>query len=103
LKGLRIAVVSVALAALSPHVQAATCSEEIDLLARQYALATDRPRAEPPSGAVERPATGSAELSAAKRNEMQGLLDAARAANAQGEEAKCFERLSEARAIPEPG
>ena len=52
---------------------------------------------------AERPSQGAAELGAAKRMQMQSLLNAARAAERQGREAECFERLGEARAIPEPG
>jgi hypothetical protein len=49
------------------------------------------------------PVTGATELSAAKRMQMQALFDAARAAQAQGREAECFERLGDARALAEPG
>jgi hypothetical protein len=42
-------------------------------------------------------------LVAAKRAQMQGLLDAARAAGKRGDEKECLERLALARTIPEPG
>jgi hypothetical protein len=139
---------------------AASCREEVALFAQQYNLAADLPRAEPPAGAAEAPATqesrgvppsdslsrsggvvappegsgrtvvieppaaGTApmpttpalrphtsqqpstrpsELSAAKRTQMESLVQAARAAEAQGKEAECFERLVQARALAEPG
>lgn len=63
---------------------------------------TMTPPAVPPHTA-EGPATGSAELSAAKRTQMQAHLDAAREAESRGDEKACFERLGEARAIAEPG
>jgi hypothetical protein len=139
---------------------AASCREELALFAQQYNLAADLPRAEPPAGAAEAPATqesrgaspsdilsrsggvvappegsgrtvvieppaaGTApmpttpalrphtsqqpstrpsELSAAKRTQIESLVQAARAAEAQGKEAECFERLVQARALAEPG
>jgi hypothetical protein len=63
---------------------------------------TPSPPAVPPHTA-EGPSAGSAELSAAKRAQMQAHLNAARAADARGDEKQCFERLGAARAIPEPG
>jgi hypothetical protein len=56
-----------------------------------------------PPQTAERPSQSPTELSAAKRMRMQSLLDAARAADREGREAECFERLGEARAVPEPG
>jgi hypothetical protein len=49
------------------------------------------------------PSTSPSELSGAKRAQMEGLLQAARAAEAHGKEAECFERLVQARALAEPG
>ena len=43
------------------------------------------------------------QLNAAKRAQMQSLLDAARDAERRGDATECLERLSRARAIPEPG
>lgn len=63
---------------------------------------TPTPPAVPPH-AAEGPSKGSAELSAAKRTQMQTHLSAAREADARGDEKACFERLGAARAIPEPG
>ena len=63
---------------------------------------TPSPPAVPPHTA-EGPSAGSAELGAAKRAQMQAHLNAARAADARGDEKQCFERLGAARAIPEPG
>jgi hypothetical protein len=70
--------------AVAARVEAATCAEEIALFAEQYGL----------SGVP---------LSPTKRARMEALLNAARAADQQRKTAECFERLSEARAIPEPG
>ncbi|HEX2113975.1 MAG TPA: hypothetical protein VHM01_06180 [Alphaproteobacteria bacterium] len=108
-KPIWLVAVGVAVVAFAPQLEAATCSEEIDLLASQYALSTKLP--ESPSGAAGEAATppgaqapaGAAALPASKRRQMQVLLNGARAADQQGKEAECFERLSEARAIPEPG
>lgn len=146
----------VAALAVSSAARAQSCAEAIETFARQYALATELPRAEPPSGAVERPATedsrgvppeslsrsggviappgegrgrviepprtdgdgmrtappmppqtsqapstGNTEIGAARRAQMQGLLDGARAAERQGNEAECRDRLDEARRIPQ--
>jgi hypothetical protein len=138
-------------------VRAQTCDNEIALLAQQYALSTDLPKAQPepgqssgsvgvppqdlaksggvvapPDGArgrvldpprqddpmvttpEVRPQTQSGEspssektprsaLDAAQRAQMQGLLDAARAALKRGDEAECLDRVARARTIPEPG
>jgi hypothetical protein len=46
---------------------------------------------------------GTEEMSGTKRLHMQSLLNAARAAQREGKETECFERLGEARSIPEPG
>ena len=157
--GKRIIIVGVLMLAAAPcPLQAASCAAEIDLLAKQYDLQTELPRAKPPAGTTpeapattesrgvppealsqsggvieppeqgrtvtiepprtgdtmptappvppqtaERPSQNPTALSAAKRMQMQSLLDAARAADRQGREAECFERLGEARAVPEPG
>jgi hypothetical protein len=42
-------------------------------------------------------------LDAAKRSQMQGLMDAARQEERRGNEKECLERVAQARAIPEPG
>ena len=63
---------------------------------------TPTPPTVPPHTA-QGPSSGSAELSAAKRAQMQAHLNAAREAHARGDDKQCFERLSAARAIPEPG
>jgi hypothetical protein len=63
---------------------------------------TPAPPAVPPHTATG-PSQGSAEISAAKRAQMQAHLNAAREADARGDEKQCFERLGAARAIPEPG
>jgi hypothetical protein len=63
---------------------------------------TPTPPAVPPHTA-QGPSSGSAELSAAKREQMQAHLNAAREAEDRGDEKQCFERLGAARAIPEPG
>jgi hypothetical protein len=151
-----IVIFAVAVTVMVPEVEAQTCSEQIDEMARQHALSADPPRAPPPSGSVEAPATeesrglppeslsrsggviappgegrgrvieppragsnamptappvppqtseapstGAAELGAAKRAQMQSLLEGARAAARQGNEAECLDRLEEARAIPD--
>jgi hypothetical protein len=93
-KSLLLVLVGIVAAVHGPSLQAATCAEELALFAQQYALST-----EPRSGAAERPPG----ISTAKRAQMQRLLDEARTASRQGRAAECFERLSEARAIPEPG
>ena len=145
----------IAALAMAPQAEARTCSEGIAALARQYALSTELPQAEPPSGTAERPATeesrgmppeslsrsggviappqegsgrvitpprtggdamptappvppqtsqapstGSTEISAAKRAQMQSLLESARAAESRGDEAGCLDRLEKARAVP---
>jgi hypothetical protein len=109
---LRLAAACVAMIAFSPRSQAASCAAEIDLLARQYALSTDLSEPEPHSGAAEPvlpqdaqgpPPIGSTPLPASKRRQMQVLLNGARASHQQGKDAECFQRLSDARAIPEPG
>ena len=46
---------------------------------------------------------GSRGLDAAKRAQMQSLLDAAREADRNGNEAECLARVARARAIPAPG
>ena len=144
---------------LSSAAMAASCREELARFAQQYNLAADLPRAEPPAGATERPATqesrgippsdtlarsggvvappeggrsleieppstgpsstptlsqvrphtsaqpstSATELSGAKRAQMEALVQSARGAEAQGDEAECFRRLGEARAIPQSG
>lgn len=91
-----------ALALVSP-VAAATCTEEIALLAQQYGLA-GAPRLEAPFGTADRGgAWQSTPLSETKRAQMEALLNAAKAAEQQRQTAACFARLSDARAIPEPG
>jgi hypothetical protein len=63
---------------------------------------TPAPPSVPPH-AAQGPSAGTTELGAAKRVQMQAHLDAAREADARGDEKQCFERLGAARAIPEPG
>jgi hypothetical protein len=58
-----------------------------------------RPKITPP--ATQAPRT--TELSGAQRLQMQSFLNAARAAEREGKEAECFERLDEARSISERG
>lgn len=113
-----VALAAVLLLSMTPAASAA-CADEIRLLAEQYGLDFGK---EPLAGAADTPATaesrgtdpgdtrvpsgdaaGAAGASNAKRARMQSLLDAARAAEANGSEAQCLERLGEARAIPEPG
>ncbi len=53
-----------------------------------------------PPQTSQAPSTGSVEIGAAKRAQMQSLLDGARAAERQGNEGECLDRLNEARAIP---
>lgn len=117
--------------AVSASAAAQSCGQEIGLLAQQYGLSSERAQPpEAPAGTPQPPATsesrgippsdtpsGSAEpgrspspgatitaaLSPAKRTKMQALLDAAREAQAQGNEAECLEKIGEARAVPEPG
>ena len=100
-----LAVIALAVAAPGARLAAASCSAEIELLASQYALSTELP--ESPSGAADEQATRGASpeggLPAGKRRQMQVLLNGARVAHQQGKEAECFQRLSDARAIPEPG
>lgn len=153
---LLIALAGIGALAIAPRAVAQTCSEGIAALARQYALSTELPQAEPPSGTAERPATeesrgvppeslsrsggviappeegrgrvitpprageeamptappvppqtsqapstSGAEISAAKRAQMQGLLNGAREAERQGNEAECLDRLNKARAVSE--
>ncbi len=61
--------------------------------------ATPAPPAVPPH-AAQGPSQSSAELSVAKRTQMQAHLNAAREADARGDEKQCFERLGAAREIP---
>jgi hypothetical protein len=61
--------------------------------------ATPSPSTVPPH-AAEGPSQTTAELSAAKRTQMQAHLNAAREADARGDEKQCFERLGAAREIP---
>jgi hypothetical protein len=61
------------------------------------------PSADVQPNASQPPPTGPSQLSREKRARMEALLQTARAAEAQGNEAECFKRLSEARATPEPG
>jgi hypothetical protein len=49
------------------------------------------------------PSSGSTDLSAAKRAQMQAHLNAAREADGRGDEKQCFERLGAARKIPGSG
>ena len=91
------AAAGIAVIALGSRAAAAGCGDEIDLLAQQYALSTDLSQAAQP-GPV-----GSAPIDAGKRRQMQVLLNGARSAYQQGKEAECFQRVAEARAIPEPG
>jgi hypothetical protein len=56
-----------------------------------------------PPHTSEGPSRSTTELGGAKRLQMQSLLNAARAAQREGKEAECFERLGEARNIPESG
>jgi hypothetical protein len=97
--------------AVAARAEAATCAEEIALLAEQYDLSGAPHAAQGPGSAPREAASGSAQprsgsgvpLSATKRARMEAFLNAARAADQQRKTAECFERLSEARAIPEPG
>jgi hypothetical protein len=139
-------------------VRAQTCENEIALLAQQYALSSELPKAQQPeqgqssgsigvppqdlakSGGVVAPPDGArgrvldpprqddpmvttpevrpqtqggespssektprSALDATQRAQMQGLLDAARAAQKRGDEAECLDRIARARTIPEPG
>jgi hypothetical protein len=136
-----------------------SCAAEIDLLAHQYGLAAQLPKAGPPPSDKEAPSSQSQNitpddlkrsqgviapeadpparvispdkdidpqmpkaeaqneaqneagrdaaardrLDAAKRTQMQGLVDAARQEHQRGNEKECLERIAQARAIPEPG
>lgn len=128
---------------ITSDVLAASCRDELHLVAHQYSLSLDLPvsRAQieertvspddlargeavlptkrpertgepepalpspsPAPAAVAEPASkADIELGSVKRTQMQALTQAAVAAHAQGDDEKCIEFLSRARAVSPPG